>query len=601
MSNRKAVVERLEARWLLAAGQLDPSFGSHGVSTFDFGGNERAYGIAPTANGQYLVWGQVSGLFLSVLRVNANGALDTTFADHGQFEDTDIFNSKTYFYLPSQPASVASDPNSGRFAVVMFDDANHGLHLLVFNPDATPDTSFNSNGEIDIALDQNASDAAAITFQSDGKLILAFPKGGHTSVQRYNTDGSLDTNFGTAGSATLTDNLPGDMVVSASDKITVLAASSTETTADLYRLTREGAVDTTFFSHDSTFPPLGELNVGGGSDVTARDLSIGSDGSIVAVTTERGGAPGFDAVIAVRFDANQTQTGVVSYDETDQLFQPSHAITRAVADSAGGFITLEYQTDNNYGAATIFAARYNADGGLDSSWGIGGTTPLSFGADGLLVQSDGSALIAGGAGQYPARNYKVARLVGGETSQPTTVDAAINSRGTLIVNGTGIDDQMSLGFRKSGGRFIARVDGLTKSFPASKVKRIDIFAGNGNDNVTVDSGVKGIYIDGGAGIDVITGGDGDDTILGSDGDDRLAGGGGNDSLVGGQGKDYLFGNSGNDILNGNGGVDTLSGGGGNDRLFGGPNDADIINGNAGNDSAANDAKDKYDSVETLLT
>lgn len=58
--------------------------------------------------------------------------------------------------------------------------------------------------------------------------------------------------------------------------------------------------------------------------------------------------------------------------------------------------------------------------------------------------------------------------------------------------------------------------------------------------------------------------------------------------------------AGNDVLYGNGGSDTLSGAGGNDRLFGGPDSGDTINGGAGNDSAADDNKDHYDSVETLL-
>ena len=64
----------------------------------------------------------------------------------------------------------------------------------------------------------------------------------------------------------------------------------------------------------------------------------------------------------------------------------------------------------------------------------------------------------------------------------------------------------------------------------------------------------------------------------------------NDILIGGF----------NDRIWGHGGRDTLDGGGGNDTMFGVPEDADTLRGGSGNDSAAQDAKDLYDSVEVML-
>ena len=65
--------------------------------------------------------------------------------------------------------------------------------------------------------------------------------------------------------------------------------------------------------------------------------------------------------------------------------------------------------------------------------------------------------------------------------------------------------------------------------------------------------------------------------------------------------DTYRGSSAANRLFGLAGADTLIGGGGNDRMFGGPDDADKILGGSGTDSAAQDDKDTYESIEVLLS
>jgi Ca2+-binding RTX toxin-like protein len=174
--------------------------------------------------------------------------------------------------------------------------------------------------------------------------------------------------------------------------------------------------------------------------------------------------------------------------------------------------------------------------------------------------------------------------------QPT---ATRNSKGTLAVHGTSGDDTVIVSMRHRDNRIVVRVnDQLVQSFPPKPVKRIQIFAKGGDDSVLIASGLaRKAYVEGGAGKDTITGGDLADYLVGGDGDDVLAGGGSNDLIMGAAGNDQLFGN---------GGRDTLHGGDGNDAIFGGPTSVDAIFGDAGNDSAANDAKDTFADVESLL-
>ncbi|MEH2298899.1 MAG: hypothetical protein V7K88_07565 [Nostoc sp.] len=98
--------------------------------------------------------------------------------------------------------------------------------------------------------------------------------------------------------------------------------------------------------------------------------------------------------------------------------------------------------------------------------------------------------------------------------------------------------------------------------PGNKV----IFAGGGDDNISL-SGVAGNhYINGGAGSDILFGGSGADKIDGGSDDDNLLGGNGDDILFGSSGKDILSGDNGNDYLQGDSGDDILTGGAGSDKF-----------------------------------
>ncbi|MGV0105590.1 Integrin beta subunit VWA domain-containing protein [Nostoc sp. DSM 114160] len=93
-----------------------------------------------------------------------------------------------------------------------------------------------------------------------------------------------------------------------------------------------------------------------------------------------------------------------------------------------------------------------------------------------------------------------------------------------------------------------------------------IFAGDGDDSISLSGVIGNHYIDGGAGSDILFGGSGADIIDGGSDDDNLLGGKGDDILFGSSGKDILSGNQGNDYLQGDSGDDLLEGGAGADKF-----------------------------------
>src|SRR5436305_15169906 len=83
----RPVVEQLEARRLLSAGQLEPTFGNGGIVT-DFS-HPGANAVAVQADGKIIEAGLAhygGQAVISIARFNANGTLDTTFGYLGGFQ-----------------------------------------------------------------------------------------------------------------------------------------------------------------------------------------------------------------------------------------------------------------------------------------------------------------------------------------------------------------------------------------------------------------------------------------------------------------------------------------------------------------------------------
>src|SRR4029079_19669985 len=113
--------------------------------------------------------------------------------------------------------------------------------------------------------------------------------------------------------------------------------------------------------------------------------------------------------------------------------------------------------------------------------------------------------------------------------------ATLNRKGTLVFLTTNENDAITVSMRYRDYRLIVRLGTQTQSFTPSKVKRIVLYAMDGNDTITIGAGVKGVYADGGAGNDTLNGGAGGDVLLGSDGNDKIFGNDGDDTLLGGNG------------------------------------------------------------------
>jgi uncharacterized delta-60 repeat protein len=283
------------------------------------------------------------------------------------------------------------------------------------------DGKFGKGGKVTTVIGDGGDDVIrAIAVQSDGKLVAAgYSNEGTPSnpvyrfaLVRYNTDGSLDTSFGTgfgtgdcmAGGCVTTDINGVDdrafaLAIQPDGKL-VAAGYSYSGNRRRFALVRydiDGNLDTSF-GPDADGTVLTDIN---SVDDEIFALAIQpSDGFIVAAGYSYQGAQYVFAV--ARYDTNGSldatfSGGVVTTDigDRDQAFA-------LVVQPADEKLVVGGTSKNDASGVNEFAlARYDTTGNLDSTFGTGGvlTTPIGGGGDDAIqsvaIQPDGKVVAAG--------------------------------------------------------------------------------------------------------------------------------------------------------------------------------------------------------------
>lgn len=220
-------------------GTLDATFDGDGiVTTTTIGASSIARTVALQTNGKIVVGGDSGGQF-ALARYNTDGTLDTTFDTDG-IVTTTILTSGAGLDLVIQ----------GDGKIVLAGQSTVGgvttATLARFNPDGTPDTTFDTDGIVTTP----AGEVRAVALQSDGRIIIAGRSANHFFLARYNENGSLDTTFSTDGIVTTTIGTASfamDLAIQPDGKI-IASGGFISGTANLAlaRYNTDGNLDTTF-------------------------------------------------------------------------------------------------------------------------------------------------------------------------------------------------------------------------------------------------------------------------------------------------------------------------------------------------------------------
>ena len=240
----------------------------------------------------------------------------------------------------------------------------------------TLDPAFGTGGIITTdfgdQINSNVAIATAVTIQTDGKILVCggipsstgFPI---AAIARYNTDGSVDTTFGTSGITTsLTLGVPTAIALQADGKI-VVAGPAGGLSVNVARFTSTGTLDTTFGTNGIFTTGL---NFNTGAPFTT--LVIQSNGKILFA------------------DGILTLTAEGQADSTFGTNGEASVVNRSAAGLAllsNGKILVA--------SSSGLVSRYKSNGTLDTSFGINGQLPSNTSPSTVILLSTGDFLVNG--------------------------------------------------------------------------------------------------------------------------------------------------------------------------------------------------------------
>jgi len=179
---------------LQATGAFDTTFGTGGIAAVDFGGTEFGEAMARQADGRILVAGRASPGGAVVARLRATGALDPDFGAGGRVTLSAATSAGAVLVAPDRNILVAGNTSGSALMTVSR-----------LRPDGSLDTTFGSAGTATVDFGSLADILGGAVLQPDGKIVLA----GYTqasedvAVARLDANGALDATFGTGGKATV--------------------------------------------------------------------------------------------------------------------------------------------------------------------------------------------------------------------------------------------------------------------------------------------------------------------------------------------------------------------------------------------------------------
>lgn len=260
-------------------GTRDNDFGTNGVVTYNHSYWDAVYGIALQPDGKIVVGGLSADESLTssealLLRFKMDGTPDPTFGTNGMVVYSQGINDEII--------SVAVQPDGKILAGGHTLNGPSDVLLLRYNPNGTLDTGFGAGGVV--KYDGGSADyARKIALQADGKILVAgWTHEGiddNVLLLRYNSDGTLDSLFGTNGVVRYDSRKyeqGWSMAVQPNGKVLVTGRVEDTDHSDvlLLRYAKDGALD-------ASFGQGGVVRYDSGLKDGAQSVAIASDGGIV--------------------------------------------------------------------------------------------------------------------------------------------------------------------------------------------------------------------------------------------------------------------------------------------------------------------------------
>ncbi len=286
-----------------------------------------------------------------------------------------------------------------------------GNFFNAFSQAGTIDSSFNFSGIGEFAF-QGYTDANTVVIQKDNKIVIGGLGDLNSSdgfvIVRYNTNGAIDKSFGNSGKVYqhigAGVNEGGYIALQEDGKILVSGdCRDPDTHTVVYSLTR--------FNTDGTI-----------------DKSFNGTGTVFTYFNDDG-----NIFMGYKIAVQKNQQ-IIQIGQVVNLISQGHATTK------------------------IGIVRYNTDGTLDNTFGTGGKVTLDFGARScgpgdIAIQQDGKIIVCGGTAGWNSNNDNEGFPIIARFNSDGTLDNSFGIGGKVITcflpgcvsNGTQIEDGGALG------------------------------------------------------------------------------------------------------------------------------------------------------------
>jgi uncharacterized delta-60 repeat protein len=380
-------------------GELDTTFDVDGKLTINVGVYDAGNSVAIQSDGKIVIVGTSNLSDFDVMRLNPDGSFDTSFDADGKV-NTNIAGSDTAYAVAIQP--------DGKILVAGYSTnaGNWNFTIVRYNTNGSLDTDFDLDGKTITDVGSTEDKAFSLAIQNDGKIVLAGKSGigsnQNFALVRYNDNGSIDSSFGTNGIVTTDfglnqEDIAYSVAIQSDGKIVAVGKSNGD--FGIARYNSSGILDNMFDNDGKVITNIGD------SQDTAYSIAVQNDDKLLVAGYALG-----------KFTLNRyNNDGALdpSFD-TDGITTAFDGVARSIKLQSDGKIVV-----GGLSADKLTVARYNLDGSLDTTFSEDGKNGIFFASTyrsycyGVAIQQD-NGIVAVGYAEFagPNNDFAVARFNG---------------------------------------------------------------------------------------------------------------------------------------------------------------------------------------------
>jgi uncharacterized delta-60 repeat protein len=404
---------------LTTSGTLDTTFGNKGYGVLTFKGGINGFGynyafdfspnaVAVQSDGKIVVAGTVDVSDINytdyqvfVARFNANGSVDSSFGKSG-LDEINLTSRR------DGATGIAITPQGKILLSVYTGGPAPADGFLQLTSSGARDTTFGSDG---LLLEGNTTGVVRLqtsTQDPNGyEILLGSGASGQFTLQRFYSNGSIDTTFGTNGTATATIAIDPSHTAGTTVRGSSISDLQIEADGKIVAVGGETVIDPAFDYYDNTTDPPTLVH-----------------------------QPTTDAAVA-RFNANGSldttfgaaNSGTISSDLAPGQVNNS-SFSHVTVDASLRPVAVGWWSDPA-GTTHLLVARYTSAGQLDPAFGAAAngtyTDILNLAASGVNIQSDGKILVATGNTQVTEEIRLLGDPVAGAAMQSLSSGMASSS------------------------------------------------------------------------------------------------------------------------------------------------------------------------------